>query len=123
MRFKRDEGFGFSFGTPIPAFFTIDEMNGNRMGGPEGEARLIDLSPNGMKLNIQLDIPTFYQDDVKISVRFKLSQTEHKVQGKIIWKQKAFDSYFYGIHFNINEVEQNDMIKDIKYFAKKQNTK
>ena len=123
MRFKRDEGFRFSFGTPITAFFTIDEMNGNRIGISNGEARLIDLSPNGMKLSIPFDIPISYQEDIKITVRFKLSQVEHKIQGKIIWKQKAFDSYFYGIHFDINEVEQKEMINDLKYFAKKQSTK
>lgn len=123
MRFKRDEGFRFSFGTPIAAFFSIDEMNGSKVGTSEGEARLIDLSPNGMKLNTSIDIPMSNREDVKITARFKFSQLEHCILGKIIWKQKAINSFFYGIQFSLDEQEREEMIRDLKLFAKQQYNK
>ncbi|WP_102273920.1 PilZ domain-containing protein [Cytobacillus massiliigabonensis] len=122
MRFKRDEGFRFSFGTPLPVFFTIDEMNG-MVGTSEGEAKLIDLSPNGMKLNIPFDILMSNREDVKITVRFKLSQLEHCIKGKVMWKKNAINSFFYGIHFLMDELEREEMIRDLKEFAKRQYSK
>ena len=123
MRFKRDEGFRFSFGTPILAFFTIEELNGKKIGTSEGEARVLDLSPNGMKFASQLDIPKSNQNDVKITVRFTLHESEHHIQGQIIWKQKAVDGFFYGMQFSINEEDKEIMIKDLKHFAKWQYNK
>ncbi|MBP2240384.1 hypothetical protein J2Z40_000939 [Cytobacillus eiseniae] len=117
MRFKRDEGFRFSFGTPLAASFAMDEMNGVK-------ARLIDLSPNGMKLSTQHDIPKSEPNaSNKISVRFTLHEMEHQIQGQIIWKQKAIDGYFYGIQFSQDKKDQEEMIRDLKQFAKRQYSK
>ncbi|WP_419393484.1 PilZ domain-containing protein [Cytobacillus praedii] len=124
MRYKRDEGFRFSFGTPIPVFFTIDDMNnGSIAGTSKGEAKLIDLSPNGMKLSLPLDIAISNQKDVKITAKFKLSQLEHCIQGKVMWKKNTFNSNFYGIHFSMDEQEQEEMIRDLKEYAKSQYNK
>jgi hypothetical protein len=124
MRYKRDEGFRFSFGTPIPVFFTIDEMNSGSIVGPlQGEAKLIDLSPNGMKLNLPLDIRMTNQKDVKITAKFTLYQLEHCIHGKVMWKKNTFNSFFYGIHFSMDEQEQEEMIRDLKKFAKSQYNK
>lgn len=116
MRYRRNEGFRFSFSKPIPVFFTIEEESHDQTS--ENEARLMDLSPNGMKINTSLNIPIQNAAQVKVSVRFSLNNTTFQVHGKIIWKKKILDRYFYGIYIYIGKKEQEDMIDNLKVFVK-----
>lgn len=118
MRFKREESFRFSFGKPMLAFFTIDEINGNAVETSEGTAKLIDVSPNGLKLCTSLDIPFSHQNPSKVSIRFLLIEIEYKLHGEIVWKDKHDENYFYGIHFSIEENMQQKLISDIKKCAR-----
>lgn len=118
VRFKRQEGFRFSFHNPIPALFTIEELNGNVVKSSEGEAKLMDLSPNGMKLNTTLDIPVSKRNRVKVSVRFNLNDTTYQVHGEIVWREERFNHFFYGIHFVMDNKEQTNLVESLKCYVK-----
>jgi hypothetical protein len=118
VRYKRDEAFRFLFGEPISAFFSIAEVKGKSVVTPEGKAKVIDLSPNGMRLNSSLDIPVSSQDQVKIQIRFSLNDSEYRIVGDIVWRKKDFDSFFYGIHFKVDQSVKEELIEELKAFSR-----
>jgi hypothetical protein len=118
VRYKRDEAFRFLFGEPIPTFFSITEVKGKPVVTPEGEAKVIDLSPNGMKLNSSLDIPVSAQDQVKVLVRFSLNENEYRILSDVVWRKTDGNSFFYGIHFNVDQSVTEELIEEIKVFSR-----
>ncbi|WP_106496745.1 PilZ domain-containing protein [Lentibacillus sp. Marseille-P4043] len=116
MRYKRDEAFRYEFGTPLEAFFTIEEVNGNSVESSEGEASIIDLSLNGMKLATTLEMSN--RNDIKVLIRFMLNDNEYLVQGEIIWSKAHLDEYNYGIQFALDEQVQDNLIDDLKELGK-----
>lgn len=117
MRYKRKESFRFSFGKPLPSFFTIQELNGKPINTAEGKATLINISLSGLKLSTSLNIPDS-RPPVKISVRFTINKTEFIVPGEIVWKNKRLNDYQYGIHFYIKEKEQEKLMEELKLYIK-----
>lgn len=122
MRYRRNEGFRYSFGKPLPALIIIEEEE-NKADIPrtEQEASLIDLSPNGMKINTTLNIPNANLQKVRISIRFTLNQTTFLAQGKIVWKKTMGDNCFYGINYYMRKNEQKNLIENLKWFVKSTN--
>lgn len=117
MRYKRKESFRFSFGTPLPSFFTIQELDGKPITTGEGAANLINISLSGLKLSSPLNIPDS-RPPVKVSVRFTINETQFIVLGEIVWKNKRLDDYYYGIHFHIEEKQQDKLLEELKTYIK-----
>jgi hypothetical protein len=118
MRYKREEAFRFQFEKDISAHFSIAEVNGIAVNTHEGDARLVDLSPNGIKLESDLDIPIKGDDQVKISVRFNINESEFILGGKLIWVKKIENGFFYGIQLDVEENLHVEIIKELKDFSK-----
>jgi len=79
---------------------------------------MMDISPNGLKLNTPLNIPISKLGQVKISVRFQLNETMFQVHGMIIWREDKYNHFLYGVHFSIDERVQEDLIRNIKSYVK-----
>jgi hypothetical protein len=116
LRYKRDESFRFAFGNPLPAFFSIMEVDQKQVELPEGKAVLMDLSLNGMKLSTPLDIPAEGKT-VTLRIRFTLNDTHFTTNGKIVWKEKKLDIYHYGIQSQMEESQQEKLMEEIKVYA------
>ncbi|GGE36768.1 hypothetical protein GCM10011391_14530 [Pullulanibacillus camelliae] len=117
MRLRRDEAFRFEFDSPIAALFTIERINDQVTHSHEGEGHILDLSPRGMKLLTPFDIPISDEQQVNISVRFKLIENEYTVQGNIIWQEVAGEDYHYGLHLTVDEYVQEALIDELKHLA------
>ncbi|MGY0693311.1 PilZ domain-containing protein [Virgibacillus sp. FSP13] len=102
--------------SPIKAFFTIDEVNGDSVESYEGEANIVDLSLNGMKLSTTLAMSN--ESDIKVLIRFTLNDNEYLVQGEIIWSKAHLDEYNYGIQFALDGQVQDELIDDLKQLGK-----
>jgi hypothetical protein len=119
MRYKREEAFRFAFEDPISVFFSITEVNGISVTTSEGEAKLIDLSLSGMKLSSTLDIPISNQNQVKVYVRFPLNESAYMIKGNIIWRKEKSNSFYYGIQFYADENVQEELMKELKLYARR----
>ncbi|WP_071395670.1 PilZ domain-containing protein [Bacillus tuaregi] len=118
LRYRRQEGFRFTFNKPIPVLFTIKEVDGNKVESSEGMATMMDISPNGLKLNTALNIPISKPNQIKVSVRFQLNDTLFQVNGMVIWREEKYNHFLYGVQFSIDDQEQEELINHLKSYVK-----
>ncbi|SHF86883.1 PilZ domain-containing protein [Ornithinibacillus halophilus] len=118
MKYKRNEAFRFEFGEPVPVIFSIRAINGKEVESSDGEAEMLDLSLNGMKIATSLEIPVD-RNQVQVTTAFKIVNREYKINGELVWIDKVFDKYHYGVHFNLNESTQENLLDDLKVIGKK----
>ena len=121
LRYQREEAFRYAFKDPLPAHFTIIELNGRPVSSSEGEAKLIDLSPSGMKLATSLHIPVSRNQEVKLKVRFSINDHEYTIISELVWEEPHIKEYYYGIHFQEDETLQKELISELKIYARQIN--
>ncbi|WP_156288907.1 PilZ domain-containing protein [Oceanobacillus salinisoli] len=115
MRYKRDEPFRYTFGIPIPASFKILKIENKMIDSSKGEAKIIDVSPEGAKLNSELELPS---KPVQITITFKLNGKEFNVIGNVMWKKPVGVTFDYGIQLEIDEDHRRELIEHLKLFSK-----
>jgi hypothetical protein len=110
MRYKREEGFRYSFKQPLPATIT---MYGN---GPfKGE--LIDLSLGGAKIKIAPDVEI--DMNYKSVISFVLNDYHIKLTGEFRWEKPWMNGNLFGILFDIDKGTKVDLLKELKEYAKR----
>lgn len=117
MLSSRTEGFRYEFGSPLPCTFEVTSIDGQPLESKTGEAVIINISPHGLKLGTQLDIPI---DGRKIGVRidFVIMNERIVVQGHFVWQKRELHNYTYGIHLTISESVERTIIEELKRFTK-----
>ncbi|MFD1849082.1 PilZ domain-containing protein [Oceanobacillus bengalensis] len=118
MRYKRDEAFRYVFGTPLDALFQIVRIDDDPVKTSDGIAKIIDLSPEGAKLHLELNIPEVEHKEIILRVIFQINDKEFNLIGKIMWKRQFGNTYDYGIHFDMEEEVQESLIVQLKIIAK-----
>ncbi|WP_217587286.1 PilZ domain-containing protein [Lentibacillus saliphilus] len=118
MRYKRHEGFRLEFGQPLDVQFRIDHVNDKKVASSLGDAKMLDISLQGMKLATALDMVTT-QNDITIVVDFKIHENRYELPGQIVWKKKQYDTYHYGIQFELEDKTEHTLLRDLKDFAKR----
>jgi len=108
----RNEAFRFIFDPPLETKFKIIKLDGTLVQTSEGTAKIIDLSPHGMKLETSLNMPT--NRALELAFEFKLNQTPFILQGEIIWHR----GNQYGLRLDIKKSTEEELIKEIKFYAK-----
>ena len=116
MRFKRDDSFRYVFDKPLDALFRIERVDGDEVTTSEGNARIIDISPGGVKLNTELEIPKTEKKDIELSVSFTLNEIAFEVTGEVVWKKEAA-GFDYGLDLLISEEERESLVEEVKKFA------
>ncbi|RDY71642.1 PilZ domain-containing protein [Halobacillus trueperi] len=116
MRYKRKDYFRYEFKEPLHAFFRIHRVGRKEVNTSKGEARIINISPNGMKLNANLDLPYSDGHEVKLSISFHLNKRPFHLPGTVVWKKKIA-GYNYGIYMDLDETERKGLVEALKVYA------
>lgn len=119
MVFRRDESFRFTFGTPIEGVFKITRIDGAKGSSKEGQAFIMDLSPNGMKFSSPLDIP-IDEKQFLFEVSFILNDKTVMMLVQPKWKKRLSPTSFaYGLVGFDNEETRKEIIEELKEYTKK----
>ncbi|MGM8365854.1 PilZ domain-containing protein [Virgibacillus sp. W0181] len=121
MRYKRNELFRYTFEEPISARFQIGEIDGRKTTTSEGEATIINISQEGLKLNTKLNIPETERRAILLLISFKLNEEEFHVQGRIVWKKEHYDKVDYvdyGIDLIMDDDKKEKLVKQLKLYVK-----
>ncbi|WP_409294560.1 PilZ domain-containing protein [Peribacillus sp. SCS-26] len=115
MQYKREEPFRFSLQTPVPGTFTI-----SRNSSKKGKLDIVDISPNGLKFQTDLDLP---DKDLELTVSFQLNESMLVMHGTTVWKKRHFGKYLYGFAAagtpETRDGIKQQIIKELKIFIKK----
>lgn len=117
MRYNRNEPFRYEFVEPIDCQFTIIEVNHEKVTSSNANAKIIDLSQSGMKMETELDIPT---NNVRVilEVTFVIVKEKYEIPCEIIWSRLVGKEYQYGLKFDAQDEFAENVIKDMKVHAK-----
>ncbi|MBN9655029.1 PilZ domain-containing protein [Halobacillus sp. GSS1] len=116
MRYKRKDYFRYEFKKPLEAFFRIHRIGKKEVHTSKGEAHIIDISPQGMKLSTNLDLPHQDGHEVKLSISFYLNSQHFLLPGTIVWKKKIAQ-FNYGIYMDLDEAESKALVEALKSYA------
>jgi hypothetical protein len=122
MEYKRQEGFRMEFSEPIEAVFRIIRLGGKEITSKEGEMKLCDISLRGARVSTIYELPT-EKGEVDIEIQFAINEQIFACNGKIIWKKKGIKEYVYGVHFQSDSYSEDDLIDELKKYARKRLTK
>ncbi|WP_223701393.1 PilZ domain-containing protein [Sutcliffiella deserti] len=115
MKYKRNEPFRYEFGIPVKGVFFISRMNGKTIASSEGEAQVLDISPSGLRMQCDLNIPS--NQLVEISMKIIIGSREIPLIGNIMWQKKVYPSYHYGVAL-ISDAFEEQIIFALKEFQK-----
>lgn len=118
--FKRDEAFRYTFVNPIPAIFTMIQVNDREVNSSPGMAKIIDISPEGLRFSTNLRIPDV-NANIVLSIIFKLNETELTFNGEIVWTKEMGSIVEYGIHLLADDTEKDMIIEELKIYSKNNN--
>lgn len=118
MIYRRDESFRFTFGTPIEGTFKILRVNGINGTTKEGEASIIDLSPNGIKFSSSLDLP-INEKQLLFEVSFVLNEKRISMLTEPRWKKRVSPTHFvYGLAGLDSDETKKEIIEELKGYSK-----
>ncbi|MGR9048683.1 PilZ domain-containing protein [Halobacillus faecis] len=120
MRYKRKDYFRYDFKEPLQAYFRIHRVGIKEVNTSKGEARIINISPQGMKLNTNLDLPHQDGHEIKLSISFNLNDHPFLLPGSIVWKKKVA-GFNYGIYMDLDESESKRLVEELKKYANNHN--
>ncbi|MGG0719995.1 PilZ domain-containing protein [Robertmurraya massiliosenegalensis] len=118
MRFKRKSAFRYTFEQPILAHFRIVKIDEKVVKTHEGMARILDISPRGLKINSELNIPETDYKTIELSLRFPLNTSEFSCNGIIKWKKEMGTTVDYGIGLLVDEFGRKSIIEQLKIHSK-----
>ncbi|WP_058308973.1 PilZ domain-containing protein [Gracilibacillus massiliensis] len=119
MRYKREEGFRYVFKKPLVGTLQIIKVNEKEVESNPGEAFFYDLSPGGAKIATEFDLH-YKKNEIIIQLTFEL-ESEHVVNGNIVWQDEDYhDGYYYGIELLIEEEKSTEIIDELKSFIQKE---
>lgn len=118
MKYKREEYFRYTFGTPLPAQFKIEKVNSKLVESSRGVAEIIDLSPSGLKLSTKLKIDNFKRNEIQLTISFSLNDYNLSVKGVIVWNKESHAEVVYGIEFLPDQAIAEDLIKQLKVYSR-----
>jgi hypothetical protein len=121
MYYKRGEAFRYEFDHPLQCSFKIVEIDHKNIGTGLGNGEIIDLSPHGLRLDTDLNIP-FGDHEVKLDITFKINSAVIETVGVLVWRKDHIQSHYqYGVEF-VNSSEMYDIItEELKAFVKMKN--
>ena len=110
MKFKRQEGFRYSFGRPLDAGVVV-LIEGKPLDVEQTQipCEILDISPRGLKIMSGEDFNEHANKVLQLEISFILDSTEIKGIGEIVWSKKIGSGYHYGITF-FNQSNVEDLI-------------
>ncbi|WP_169864787.1 PilZ domain-containing protein [Sutcliffiella halmapala] len=115
MKYKRNEPFRYEFGVPVDMNFFISRIDGKSASSSEGEGKMLDISPSGLRMQSSLNIPS--NKDIELTLQITIGNQELSLIGKIVWQKKVYPSYQYGVEL-ISEAFEEQIISALKEFQK-----
>lgn len=111
---RRNEPFRYTFEPSLNCLIRLYEINHSHLESSQGEAEILDLSPNGCKLESSLNFRAA-QNECKIVLSFKLVNPL-ELRGTIIWQEQKAYGFLYGVKFESDK--QREITEELKQYSK-----
>jgi hypothetical protein len=86
--------------------FYISSINAKSTAFSEGEGRVLDISPSGVRMPSSLTIPI--NQAVELTLHITIGSREIPLIGNIVWQKKVYPFYQYGVEL-ISDAFENKL--------------
>lgn len=110
LKYNRNEYFRYTFEEPCDATFRLIKQNEGNVGvelSNKGACKIIDISPNGLKLFSELFISIDQLHHVELN--FTLDTNPISLVGEFVWSHRKAWGYEYGVKL-VGDSESEQMI-------------
>jgi hypothetical protein len=114
---RRKEAFRYIFNKPLHCIFEIIEINGSKITSKTASAKLIDLSKNGCRLEMKLNLNS-RANRIKIRMVLKITDKDIPVTGYLRWQRSSLSYHSYGILFEKTNDLGSTIIEELLIFTK-----
>jgi hypothetical protein len=119
MTSNRKESFRYQFDKPIDCTFQMIEIDHTKVQSKPGQAKLIDLSPKGMRIWSNLHFPIDGKELI-IKIKFRLNEDSLIHKSKLIWKKQDYvGGFYYGMELLDELNVQKNNISELKRFTRR----
>lgn len=118
VEYKRKEMFRMVFSNPLEAKSIIVEMNGVNDVQSEESVFLNDISLHGARFECMHDYPCD-SAKIRIMLSFVLIDKQLNLIGDVVWKKPSGKAFAYGVHFDVDETIEKELLWELKQFAKR----
>lgn len=119
---SRKEGFRYEFGIPMDCNFEVISIDERKMESSWGTAKLLNISPHGLKISSHLDLPVAMKK-IGVKISFTIVDEELTVNGQLVWQKKVGKTFTYGVKLDQNEQKERKIIEELKRYTKLQRQK
>jgi hypothetical protein len=119
---RRKEAFRYIFNKPLPCMFEIVEINGSVITSKVASAQLIDLSKNGCRLEMKLNL-NCRANRIKLKLVLKITNKDIPILGYLKWQRSSLSYHSYGILFEKNNDLGATIIEELLAFTKNSKNK
>jgi len=121
LKYNRNEYFRYSFEEPCEATFRLIKQNEGDAEvelSNKGVCKIIDISPNGLKLFSELFISIDKLHHVEL--HFTLDTTPISMVGEFVWSHRKANGYEYGIRLVGDSASEQMIIGELKKRRRKE---
>lgn len=114
---RRNEPFRYEFEQPLIGRFQIVEVDGVPVESGDGEIHVIDISPSGLKIASQLDIP-IEDRRIKLSFSIMILSSVLTFMGSLVWQAASSAGYLYGVELDETKETKALIVEELKKYAR-----
>lgn len=104
----RREYYRLEFSNALVSEMSIVEVNDKKVNLGSTKVFIENLSLGGIKIISDLKLPV--STSLKFVFKFTLLNQDFEIYGRLVWMQEGkFDTYLYGVKFDINETAQDQL--------------
>ncbi|QUG40819.1 PilZ domain-containing protein [Psychrobacillus sp. INOP01] len=121
MKYNRNEYFRYTFGEPCDATFRlIKQRDGNAEVelSKKGVCKIIDISPNGLKMFSELFISIDQLNHVELN--FTLDTNPISMVGEFVWSHRKAFGHEYGVKLVGDSESESMIIEELKKRSRKE---
>ncbi|WP_419961361.1 PilZ domain-containing protein [Psychrobacillus sp. BM2] len=121
MKYNRNEYFRYTFGEPCDATFRLIKQPVGNAGvelSKKGACKIIDISPNGLKMFSELFISIDQLHHVELN--FTLDTNPISMVGEFVWSHRKAFGHEYGVKLVGDSESEKMIIGELKNRSRKE---
>ncbi|MEH7381505.1 EAL domain-containing protein [Bacillus sp. JJ1533] len=100
---------------PISSQMTLTTILGNKVELGNTEILIEDIGPGGLRFLSTIHLPV--RPDISYQFKTKIMDEMMTLNGHVVWKEEVKGVFQYGIKFNMEESQRDELVKFLNYFS------
>lgn len=119
MVYRRNEGFRYAFCDDVAVKGTIKSEN-TTLHGKTWEGLILDISPQGMKVQTNLQLTSSERQQVQLEVNFCLDKDTIQAFSEVRWGRELGNQSLYGLYMHNQPAVEGQIVEELKARRRKE---